>query len=163
MLSTCKISHASRYGWENKLFGEKMRRCQIETEIVNSDSQRTMHCAVLSQSVKLSSLISLSQSSYLSCLVIRGRTQNPPKLQSSKKGGATHHSSVALLPLLRDAQDVCLSHLLRTIVPVQECMFFMNNNKKFLATKRRDCSREYKSHASIQNNGRYCSALSNPK
>ena len=155
-MSTCKISHASRYGWENKLFGEKMRRCQIETEIVNSDSQRTMHCAVLSQSVKLCSLISLSQSFCLSCLVIRGRTQNPPKLQSSKKGGATHHSSVALLPLLRDAQDVCLSHL-------QECMFFMNNNKKFLATKRRDCSREYKSHASIQNNGRYCSALSNPK
>lgn len=58
-------------------------------------------------------------------------------------------------------KSVCAT-LLRTIVPVQECVFFINKTT-LLAAKRRGCSRVYKSHASTQNNGRHCSALSNSK
>lgn len=68
-----------------------------------------------------------------------------------------------MLALLRNATELCWCLFVQDhCASVQECVFFINR-KIGLATKRGNCSRVYKSHATNHNNSIYCFDLSHPK
>lgn len=133
--------------------------------------EMTLYLPWLLQNSKMYQIQSnLADFFFLEVLISTGkkeRTKTPSttcKFKSSDKEALTIREWYCWVFWGMQWKSVCAS-VPRTTVPVWRMLVLHKQRQKkvLLAAKRRNCSRVYESHANIQNNGKYCSDLSNPK